>query len=123
MGFDFSGDRPIYIQIIEFIKEAVLRGLYKPKEKLPSVRDLSLQFEVNPNTVQKALIELEQVGLIYTESTNGKFVTSDTNVIKRIKQEMIDLKVAQFFEAMKNIGLNKEDVLLILNKEDKWWIF
>ena len=123
MGFDFCGDRPIYIQIIEFIKEAVLRGLYKPKEKLPSVRDLSLQFEVNPNTVQKALIELEQVGLIYTESTNGKFVTSDTNVIKRIKQEMIDLKVAQFFEAMENIGLNKEDVLLILNKEDKWWIF
>lgn len=119
MSFDFCSDRPIYIQIIEYIKEAVLRGLYKPKEKIPSVRELSLKFEVNPNTVQKALVELEETGLIYTESTNGKFVTSNECVIKKIKNEMIDIRVANFFESMSNIGLSKEDVLKIIKSEGK----
>ena len=81
MSFEFKSDVPIYLQIIENIKMRIISREYLPSERLPSVRELSLHYEVNPNTVQKALSELENMGLIYTERTNGKFVTEDEAVI------------------------------------------
>ena len=79
MSYDFNNDIPIYLQIIEHIKLQIINKTYLPNQKIPSVRDLSVLYEVNPNTVQKALTELETMGLIFTESTNGKFVTGDIN--------------------------------------------
>ena len=77
MNFIFDNDRPIYIQLVEQLKEYIVSGTFKAGEKLPSVREFAMQIKVNPNTVQKALAEIENQKLIYTERTNGKFVTEN----------------------------------------------
>ena len=105
MGYDFNGQVPIYLQILEYFKEYIVSGKYQPNQKIPSVRELSMMFDVNPNTIQKALFELEEIGLIYTARTNGKFVTADVDVIKRTRQEIIDEKFSKFFESMQKLGI------------------
>ena len=106
MSFVFKSDIPIYLQII--------RKEYKPYDRLPSVRELSLVFEVNPNTVKKALLELEETGLIFTERTNGKFVTGDMEVIKRVTEETLSDMVGDFLLSMQKLGYSKEQVLKII---------
>ena len=94
MGYNFSNETPIYLQIIEKIKMQIISREYLPNDRLPSVRELSIMFEVNPNTIQKALNELEEMGLIYTERTNGKFVTENALVIDHIKNKTIKEKIS-----------------------------
>ena len=77
MSFNFNNGRPIYIQLLEQLQVLIVSGNINTGERISSVRDLALEYKVNPNTVQKALQELESLGLIYTERTNGKFVTND----------------------------------------------
>ena len=119
MSFNFNGDTPIYLQIIEHIKIEIIRKKYLPNGKLPSVRDFSLELQVNPNTVQKALSELENMGLIYTERTNGKFVTGDESVIKELTDKTVCDMVRDFYETMGKLGLSKEEIREILRNEGK----
>lgn len=114
MGFDFNSNEPIYLQIIEHIKTEIISGKYKPGDKIPTVRELSLLFEVNPNTVQKALSELEDIGLIYTESTNGKFVTTAESVITMVKEQTILNMVNEFCENAKKYGITKNEIIEII---------
>ena len=117
MGYDFNNNTPIYLQIIDYVKLQIISKKYKPKDKIPSVRELAMQFEVNPNTVQKALVELEKSGLIYTESTNGKFVTINENLILQVFNETVQQEIDKFYSYMKNLGLSKQEVNKFLNKE------
>lgn len=117
MSFDFNNNTPIYLQIIAYIKLQIISKKYLPKQKIPSVRELAIEFEVNPNTIQKALMTLENMGLIITERTNGKFVTDDEALIEVIKTQTIDTMVDEFYESMAKIGLNREQVLQILINE------
>ena len=94
MSFDFKNDIPIYIQIIEHLKLQIISKKYLPNQKIPSVRELSLIFEVNPNTIQKALLELEYIGLIYTDRTNGKYVTGDEKLIGDIATKTIEKMIS-----------------------------
>ncbi len=119
MSYEFKNDTPIYLQIIEQIKLEIITKKYLPNDKLPSVREFSMQLEVNPNTVQKALTELESIGLIYTERTNGKFVTGDKEIIERTKRDMISVLVKNFYKSMENIGINKKEAVKILTDGDK----
>ena len=82
MEFVFDNNVPIYIQLVEYIKIYLISGVFKSGEKLPSVREFATTFKVNPNTMQKALAELESLELIYTERTNGKYVTKDEKLIE-----------------------------------------
>lgn len=119
MGFDFKSNEPIYLQIIEHIKTKIITGKYKPGNKIPTVRELSLLFEVNPNTVQKALTELEDAGLVYTESTNGKFVTQDENIINKVRTQTISTLIDSFCENAKTYGITKKEIIeIIKNKEN-----
>ena len=77
MEITFDNNIPIYIQVLEYMKIYLISGVFKCGEKLPSVREFAITFKVNPNTMQKALSELEDLNLIYTERTNGKYVTKD----------------------------------------------
>ena len=86
MEFTFDNNIPIYIQVLEYIKIYLISGVFKCGEKLPSVREFATTFKVNPNTMQKALVELETLSLIYTERTNGKFVTTDKKLINKYKE-------------------------------------
>ena len=116
MSFDFKNELPIYLQIIYSIKMQIIKSEYKPLDKLPSVRELSVIYEVNPNTVQKALFELESIGLIFTERTNGKFVTGDKSVINRVKEQTVNEMVGDFLSSMQNLGYTTEEVIEILKR-------
>ena len=87
MNFQFDNNIPIYIQLVEQLKIYIISGKLKSGDRLPSVRELALQSKVNPNTMQKALLELEEQKLIYTERTNGKYVTKDQQLIDKIKNK------------------------------------
>ena len=117
MNFIFDNDRPIYIQLVEQLKEYIVSGKFKAGEKLPSVRDFAMQIKVNPNTVQKALAEIENQKLIYTERTNGKFVTENEELIENVKKELANQKVQKYFQDMNKLGINKQDAITYLQEK------
>ena len=108
MEYVFDNERPIYIQLVEMIRIDIVSGKFKKGQKLPSVRELALMMKVNPNTMQKALVELEDEKLIYTERTNGKYVTEDEKLIEKIKKQLSQEKVNNYLNSMKNIGISYE---------------
>ena len=116
MNFIFDNDRPIYIQLVEQLKECIVSGKFKAGEKLPSVREFAMQIKVNPNTVQKALAEIENQKLIYTERTNGKFVTENEELIENVKKELASQKVQKYFQDMNKLGINKEAAITYLQE-------
>ena len=116
MGFEFDNNIPIYIQLVEQLKINIISGKLKSGERLPSVRDLALQNKVNPNTMQKALLELEELKLIYTERTNGKFVTENVELIEKIKNELAKEKVNNYLNDMKNIGISYNEAVKYLQE-------
>jgi len=117
MNFIFDNDRPIYIQLVEQLKEYIVSGNFKAGEKLPSVRELAMQIKVNPNTVQKALTEIENQKLIYTERTNGKFVTENVELIENVKKELANEKVQKYFQDMNKLGIDKEEAIKYLQEK------
>lgn len=108
MEYVFDNERPIYIQLVEIIRIEIVSGKFQKGQKLPSVRELALMMKVNPNTMQKALVELEDEKLIYTERTNGKYVTEDEKLIEKIKKQLAQEKVNNYLNSMKNIGISYE---------------
>ena len=108
MEYVSDNERPIYIQLVEMIRIDIISGKYQKGQKLPSVRELALMMKVNPNTMQKALVEPEDEKLIYTERTNGKYVTEDEILIEKIKKQLAQEKVNNYLNSMKNIGISYE---------------
>lgn len=108
MKYIFDNERPIYIQLVEIIRIEIISGKFKKGQKLPSVRELALAMKVNPNTMQKALAELENEKLIYTERTNGKYVTEDEKLIEKTKKQLAQEKVNNYLNSMKDIGISYE---------------
>ena len=116
MPWDLDNDRPIYLQLMERIQHDIISGLYRPGDKLPSVRDLALDAAVNPNTMQKALSELERSGLVYSQLTNGRFITENASLLKETREDLVRSHIRQFFEQMRNLGLSDEETLEIIQK-------
>ena len=116
MNYIFDNERPIYIQLVELIRTDIVSGKYEKGSKLPSVRELALTMKVNPNTMQKALVELENEKLIYTERTNGKYVTEDEKKLEKIKKQLAQEKVNNYLNSMKSIGINYENALSYLQE-------
>ncbi len=111
MPWDLDNDRPIYLQLMERIQHDIISGVYQPGDKLPSVRDLALEAAVNPNTMQKALSELERSGLVYSQRTSGRFITDDKALLRRMKRELAEEHIQQFFDQMHHLGFSDEDTL------------
>ena len=116
MDYIFDNERPIYVKLVEKIRIEIISGKLKSGERLPSVRELALTARVNPNTMQKALIELESEGLIYTERTNGKFVTENKELIEKIKKELAKEKVNNYLNDMRNIGISNKEAVIYLQE-------
>ena len=112
----FSNDSPIYLQLFQKLALDIVTGKYKAGEKISSVRELSSIYKVNPNTVQKALNELEGVDLIYTERTNGKFVTSNKKKIDSYLQKMAKDKTVFYLNDMKNLGYSYKEIISIIER-------
>ena len=118
MAWELDADRPIYAQLVERIQKEIVSGKYQPGEKLPSVRDLAAVAAVNPNTMQKALAELERMGLVYSQRTSGRFVTDDEGRIQKMKRETARETIQTFLQQMKNMGFEKEEIIDLI-REDK----
>lgn len=114
MGFDFNNNTPIYMQIAEIIEVRIISGEYVAGERLPSVRDLAFSLKANPNTIQRALGDLEDKKLIYTERTNGKFVTNDLSLILNRKAQYAKNLATEYLESIAKVGLNKKDAVLLI---------
>lgn len=117
MLWHFTGDAPIYSQLIEQIKVGIVSGGFPPGERLPSVRDLATQAGVNPNTMQRALTELERDGLVYSQRTAGRFVTEDKAMIETAKHALAEQHIKAFLDAMIRLGYRREEVVVMLRQE------
>lgn len=113
MAWNLDGDRPIYVQLVEILQSKIIAGEYKPGEKLPSVRDLAAEAGVNPNTMQRAFANLEQMGLIVTMRTNGRTVADNPGIISQKEKELADICVEQFFVKMEEIGYERREALAL----------
>ena len=114
MIWSFTPDRPIYLQLQEILKLSIVSGLHPPGSKLPAVRDLALEAAVNPNTIQRALTELEREGLVHAQRTNGRFVTEDKAVIEKMKNELAMELVDAFLEKMSAIGYGAQETAALI---------
>jgi len=112
----FNNVEPIYIQIVYYIKKQIVCGKFKPRDRLPSVRDFALMLDANPNTIQRALLILEESRVIYTESTNGKFVVDDEKIVGRLKKEIVDENICKLEDVFFDLGLTKEEIREIIIK-------
>ena len=111
MEWKFVDGIPIYSQIVNELTVRIARHDYLPGEKLPSVRDIAAATCVNPNTVQRALAELERNGLVRTERTNGRFVTEDERVLKEIYKSLSSAYVDELVEKLRNIGMSDVEIV------------
>ena len=114
MDWKFYGGGPVYAQIKQLIREAVLAGEYPPGSKVPSVRDLAAQAQVNPNTMQRALQELEEEGLLHSNSTAGRFVTADETVLANMREELLAGLAAQFQEKCRRFGVSPQEAARLI---------
>ena len=116
MSWTLDNDRPIYLQLTERIQRDIIAGVYQPGDKLPSVRDLALEAAVNPNTMQKALSELERSGLVYSQRTSGRFITEDTEMLTQMKKELATEHIQEFFQKMEQLGFSRAELLTLVTK-------
>ncbi len=116
MGFEFDNERPIYSQIVEQFEIKIASGQLVSGEKVDSVRELASQMKVNPNTMQKAMQELENEKLLYTERTNGRFVTKDKNLIKKYREKYAREKTMKYLEYMRQLGFEDSETRDYLEK-------
>ena len=116
MAWQFNSNRPIYQQIVDEIELRILNGTYEMGMRLPSVRDLAVLAAVNPNTMQRALAELEEMGLVTTQRNTGRTVTTDETAVSRARDVKADLLAETFMMQMQALGLSRKEVLERLAK-------
>ena len=116
MSWVLDSGRSIYLQIVERIELEIVSGKYKPGDKIPSVRELAVEAGVNPNTMQKAMVELERDGLVHSERTSGRFITEDETMIMEIRKDLARKQIGEFMERMKKIGFSGEEIVTLLPK-------
>lgn len=108
---EFDASRPIYLQLLDEFKVKISTGEWEPGAKIDSVRNLASLYEVNPNTVQKALVELERVGLTETRRTAGRFVTDDKNLISKLEDNSFYKIADDFISGAESLNLEKEEAI------------
>ncbi len=119
MPWDLDNNRPIYLQLMERIQLDIVSGVYRPGDKLPSVRELALEAAVNPNTMQKALSELERSGIVYAKRTSGRLITEDEGMLNQLKNELAQEHIHAFLEKMDKLGFSREEILTLTQEQLK----
>lgn len=114
MEWNFDETRPIYLQLAEKLEERIVSGKIPPGGRLRTVRELAQEVQANPNTVQRALSELERWGLVQSHRTSGRFVTEDAERIRRARDELADARIREFLASMKELGISEEELKAML---------
>ena len=123
MSWYFSNDKPIFQQLVDIITTDIIIGKYKLGAKLDTVRDLAVEAGVNPNTMQRALAEIEETGIIYTKRGDGRYVTEDYSKIASIKEKYVNGYTEKYIESLKNLGLNNDEIAEAVKKLLKYGYF
>ena len=119
MAWILDQNTPIYIQIMEEVIKRIITGIYPPGSQIPSVRLLALEAGVNPNTMQKALSQLEEEGLLCSHGTVGRFVTTDVEVLAVAREKMCREAVREWMLEAKTLGIGKEELIQYIMEEGK----
>ena len=119
MEWSIRSDLPIYSQLVEQIELAIVSGAFLPGDRLPSVRDLAMEAGVNPNTMQRALQELEREGMVFSQRTSGRFVTEDAALIGAAKKGLAGEQINTFLQAMRKLGYNGEEIASLITERVK----
>jgi DNA-binding transcriptional regulator YhcF (GntR family) len=112
----FDENKPIYLQIMDLIKKQMISKELLPGEKLPSVREMSKKLEVNPNTMQRAYIEMEREMLVFTKRGQGTFIVDDPEVVLKLRQEMVFDRAAKFVREMEEFGFSHDELLKVIER-------
>lgn len=118
MPWLFQSKSPVFLQILQTIRARILSGEYPPNSQIPPVRVLALDAGVNPNTMQRALSELERTGLIYSQGTVGRFVTSDESVLAAAREEVKRETLQRIADEARAAGITNEDLIAYFQKEE-----
>lgn len=116
MSISFDNQRPIYIQLLDFFRAEIVSGARSPGQKIESVRELALKYGVNPNTVQRALGELERLNLARSDRTRGRFVTEDDEVIQQLRLDSAQQITEDYIQAARNLQISLDDALSLVKK-------
>ena len=114
LQWKFNGSRPVYVQIMELIRGGILAGEYPPGSRIPPVRELASLAQVNPNTMQRSLLELEREGLLIAKGTLGRFVTNDPTILDTMRHQAWEAVICQCAEQCKAAGLTLEQAASML---------
>lgn len=117
MGYIYRREIPIYLQLIDIMKRRIIEGNYQAGDRLPSIRDMAMEYEVTPNTLQRALAVFEQDGIILTESTNGKYITSDLQRLQKMRQEHLQQSVHEMIEELTGSRYTCEEIRKVFERE------
>ena len=118
MAWSFNKHTPVYKQIADRIRRSIISGEYPPNSQIPAVRQLAVTAAANPNTVQRALTELENEGIIYSKGTIGRFVTSDAQLLDAAKKQAAKKLVQEFTEQAKQMSISKAQLIKMIEGED-----
>ena len=113
---EFKSNLPIYLQVIDDIKKKIITGALPLGTKLPSSRELAIQYDINPNTAARVYNEMESLGLSYTKRGIGTFVTEDPQVIDRLKQEQLKQILTVLDEQLTGMGFSQDEILELLKE-------
>ena len=116
MSWKFTSDKPVYFQIMEEIKLRIITGFYPIGSRLPSVRDFAEEARVNPNTMQKAMSELEREEIVISQRTQGKYVTFDDRRIAEERTRMAKEQTENYLTGMKKLGFDSREIAEIVNE-------
>ena len=119
LQWKFTGNQPVYMQIMDQIRNAVLMGEYPPGSRIPPVREFAALAQVNPNTMQRAMVELEREGLLVSCGTTGRFVTSDPQVVECLRQQVVAATVRACAAQFRALGVSMTQAAQLLMETEK----
>ena len=107
MNWNIRNDAPVYTQLVDQIARAIILGQFPPGSKLPSVRDFASDAGVNPNTMQRAITQLETLGLVTTNRTLGRTVTENAGALEEMRRRLAVECTENFFREMGALGYSR----------------
>lgn len=117
MDYEFDSNIPIYLQLRHYFRMQIVSGQLAPGERMPPVREIAVQYGINPNTVQRALTELEEDGLAYSQRTAGRFITEDRDRIAQMRQILAKETVDTFIKDIRPFGFSLDDIIDVMKSQ------
>lgn len=119
MQWKFDGNAPIYTQLVDQMKLGIVSGEWIPGQRIPAVRELAVDAGVNPNTMQRALQELERQGLMFSQRTSGRFITEDREMIEDAKRTLANRHISAFIRQMQALGYTRQEIVAMLEESER----